>query len=57
MKKYTRKQINLKPDLHGKQFVTVEDAVNALVELGEAAVEAGADESKMMGVLNGEKTT
>ncbi len=55
MKKYTRKQINIKADLHGKQFVTVEDAVNALVELGKAAVETGANEQKMMELLNGKE--
>ena len=55
MNKYTRKQINIKAELHGKQFVTIEDAVNALVELGKAAIEAGADEKKMMEVLQGEE--
>ena len=51
MKKYTRKDINVKAQLHGKQFVTVEDAVAALMQLAEAAIKAGADENKMKEVM------
>lgn len=50
---YTRKQINVKAHLHGKQFVTQEDAEKAMVMLADAAVKAGADESKMMEFLRG----
>ena len=50
---YTRKQINVKAHLHGKQFVTQEDAEKAMIMLAEAAVKAGADESKMMEFLGG----
>lgn len=50
---YTRKQINVKAHLHGKQFVTQEDAEKAMVMLADAAVKSGADESKMMEFLRG----
>ena len=48
MNKYNRKQINLKPMLHNREYVTVEDAESALMHLMKAAVKAGADEDKMM---------
>ena len=55
MIKYTRKQINLKPLLHGKEFVTVDDAHAALESLYKASIEAGADESKLMEFFSDEK--
>lgn len=48
MNKYTRKQINVKTQLHGQLFVTLDDATAALVELASMAVEAGADKDKIM---------
>lgn len=47
MNKYTIKQINKKPDLHGKKFVTVEDATTAMISILKAAVKFGADEDKL----------
>jgi len=54
MIKYTRKQINVKVSLHDKEFVTVEDAANALTDVFKKAEEAGADMEKLMGLLNNE---
>ena len=48
MIKYTRKQINLKPVLHDKYFVVLEDIEAMLDMVVKAAVDAGADESKLM---------
>jgi len=48
MNKYTRKQINVKAQLHDKEFITVEDATAALVQLANIAVGCGADEDKLM---------
>ncbi len=52
MIKYTRKQINVKVSLHDKEFVTVDDAENALADLFDKSVEAGVDTDKLMGLLN-----
>jgi len=52
MNKYTRKQINIKPQLHSKQFVTWEDANTAMMQLAAAAVSVGADEDKLIEFLN-----
>lgn len=54
MNKFTRKQINLKPMLHNREYVTVEDAEAALMHLMNAAIKAGADESKMMEYMTDE---
>ena len=48
MLKYTRKDINVKAQLHGKQFVTVDDVHEVLMTLADLAVKAGADEVKLM---------
>lgn len=53
MKKYKRRTINQKPELHDKEFVTVDDAQDLMVKVASAAVKAGADESKMMEFLTG----
>ena len=55
MNKYTRRTINQKAYLHDKEYVTVEDATEALMLLARAAVEAGADEDKMMEFFSDEK--
>jgi len=47
MNKYTRRTINQKAYLHDKEYVTAEDALEALMLLAHAAVEAGADKDKM----------
>ena len=52
MNKYTRKQINVKVSLHDKEFVTVEDAANALTDVYNKAEAAGADMEKLMEYLN-----
>lgn len=48
MIKYTRKQINLKAELHGKSFVLYKDVEAVMMKLAEEAVKAGADEDKLM---------
>lgn len=53
MNRYTRKQINVKAQLHGKEFVTWEDANTAMMMLAQVAVKAGADEKKLMEFLSG----
>ena len=56
MNKYTRKDINVKTQLHGKKFVTHEDAVSALMELAQMAVECGADQDKLMEAMSNEQS-
>jgi len=46
--KYTRRTINQKAYLHDKEYVTVEDAEEALIQLANVAVGFGADEAKLM---------
>lgn len=53
MKKYKRRTINQKPELHDKEFVTVDDAQDLMVKVASAAVKAGADEKKLMEYLSG----
>lgn len=53
MNRYTRKQINVKAQLHGKDFVTYEDATKAMMMLAEVAIKAGADKTKLMEFLSG----
>jgi hypothetical protein len=48
MIKYTRTKINKNFILHDQQFITVDDMTEALIALAQAAVDAGADEGKMM---------
>ena len=49
MIKYNLKQINQNQDRFRKaEFVTTDDALAAMFELAKAAVNAGADESKLM---------
>ncbi len=52
MIKYTRKQINLKADLHDKEFVTVDDCASMIEQVFNLAVECGADKNKLMENLN-----
>lgn len=54
MKKYKRRTINQSAQLHDKEFVVYDDII-ALVELlTKAAVNAGADESKLMEFFSNE---
>ena len=48
MKKYTRKDINVKTQLHGETFFTTSDVTQIMLKLLEEAVKAGADEVKLM---------
>ena len=48
MKKYKRRTINQRPELHDKWFITTEDAEQALILLANLAVKCGADEDKLM---------
>jgi len=52
MNKYTRKQINKNALLHDKEFVTVEDAQTALMNVAAAAVNAGANEEELLAHLD-----
>ena len=54
MLKYKRRSINQKPELHDKEFVTVDDAEDLVKKVAEHAVKSGADEDKMMGFFNDE---
>jgi len=54
MIKYKRRTINQKPELHDKEFVTVDDAQELMMKIAKAAVEAGADEDKLMEFLSDE---
>jgi len=47
MNKYTRKQINKNAALHKQEFITVDDALEMLNTLLEAAIKAGANEKGM----------
>ena len=52
MDKYTRKQINVKAQLHDKEFVTLEDVNALMITITKAAINAGADEDKLMEFFN-----
>ena len=54
MIKYKRRSINIKPELHDKEFVTVDDAEDLVRKVAEHAIKAGADEDKMMEFFNDE---
>ena len=53
IKKYSRKQINLKATLHHKEFVVYDDVAELLTKILNAAVEAGADADKIKELVNG----
>jgi hypothetical protein len=55
MIKYKIKEINKKADLHKHDFVVYEDVLEALMLLVAHAIEAGADEGKMMEFFDREK--
>jgi len=55
MLKYTRKQINLKAHLHGKSFVLYKEVEEVMTMLVKAAIEAGADEDKLMEFFSDDK--
>ena len=48
MIKYKRRTINQRPELHDKEFVTVDDVHELMIKLTKVAIKAGADEAKMM---------
>lgn len=52
MKKYIRKYINQDALLHDKEFVIYEDVIELLDMISKAAVEAGADEGKLLEFFN-----
>lgn len=54
MNKYTRKQINKNASLHDKEFITMDDALEALDKLSRAAIKAGANERGLMEFFKGE---
>ena len=53
MNKYKRRTINQKAHLHDKEFVVYEDVEEVLIKLTEVAIEAGADEKKLLDFLKG----
>ena len=55
MTKYTRKQINKNASIHNKEFVIVDDVSDMMRTILIHAVECGADEDKLMSMLEGEK--
>jgi len=55
MIKYTRKDINLKTQLHDKLFVTTESVEDVLMHALESAIKAGADEDKLLRILQDEE--
>ena len=55
MTKYTRKQINKNASLHTKEFVIVDDVSNMMQSLLMHAVKCGADEDKLISMLEGDK--
>ena len=55
MTKYTLKQINKNAVLHDKEFVVVDDVSEMMRTILIHAVECGADEDKLMSMLEGEK--
>lgn len=52
MKRYTRKEINVKTQLHNETFITSSDAMAIMIKLLEEAVRCGADEDKLMEFFN-----
>ncbi len=52
MKTYTRKQINQQTDRFRKtEFVIYEDALDAIIQLTDAAIKAGTDEEVLVAAL------
>ena len=54
IKKYTRRLINQKATLHDLEFVAYDDVERLLTDILNAAVEAGADEVRLMEVFDNE---
>ena len=55
MTKYTRKQINKNPAIHNKEFVVVDDVSAMMQSILVHAVKCGADENRLMSMLEGDK--
>ena len=56
MIKYNLRTINRNPDLHKHEFVIYEDVAEAMQLQVKCAIDAGADESKLMEFFDVEKT-
>ena len=52
IKKYTRRLINQKATLHDLEFVAYQDVEQLLTIVLNAAVKAGADEDKLMELID-----
>ena len=52
IKKYTRRNINQQARLHDKEFVVYDDVEQLLMNILNAAVEAGADADKLKELVN-----
>jgi hypothetical protein len=52
IKKYTRRNIIQKASLHDEKFVVYADVNELLVNFVNAAIDAGADENKMMKIVS-----
>ena len=55
--KYTRKQINVKVPLHDKKFVESESAEDAIINIIELSIKAGADKEKLMELISNEEVS
>ena len=53
LNKYNRKQIKADKYLRKQEFVLANEVANAMVQLIEAAIKAGADEDKLMEAIDG----
>lgn len=53
MNKYKRRTINQNALLHDKEFVTFEDLQRVMLKFASVALEAGADEDKILEFLKG----
>jgi hypothetical protein len=55
MTKYTRKQINKNASLHTKEFVIVDNVAEMMQSILTHAIECGANEDKLLSMLEGYK--
>lgn len=53
-KQYKIRDINKNPELHKEVFVLRDDAMEILNKFVEAAIKAGADSDKLMGMIDGD---
>lgn len=54
LKQYKLREINKTPSLHKEVFVLASDAMQLFEKFIDAALKAGADKDKLMGVVKGD---